>query len=134
MIDIKVDFAQKTIALTSGRDVLHCRRTDSREVLATVLNQCVIHSGSLKVRERCGSLAPKAIPRISCCWVPERKKFRRGIEIAFLDDGLSLEVIAADRCYRASMLRSRLGPADPPGRRVGTGLVLPYLGKRDVTA
>ena len=65
MIVLEIDLAQKAVAFAPGRDVLHFRGTDRREVLAAVVDERVIHPGTLKVRQGRRALAPNTIPVIS---------------------------------------------------------------------
>ena len=133
MIVLEIDLAQKAIALASGRDVLHCRRTDRSEVREAIFHERVIHPGSLKTQEGGRSFASNTIPAISVWrWISKMKNSGR-VEPACFYDGLGPEVTAAERCLRADMCRSRVGPPRPRTRtrtRTRPGECFPFATRR----
>src|SRR5436853_343548 len=64
MVILKIDFAQNTIAVASGGDILHCCRTLRSKVATTIIDKRVIHSGSLKTWKWRRTFASNTIPAV----------------------------------------------------------------------
>src|SRR5205085_2872234 len=114
MVISKIDFAQETIAFASGDNVLHLSRTQRREMFLSVLNQCIIHPGPFKVRQRRRAFAPNPVPVVLVwIWICSQVKNSTCIEIERFYDGLCYQITVTESSLRASMRGSGSAPTRP---------------------